>query len=120
MKDRAKWKAGATSARFESNSGDPGTVSLGKGDNGGASYGTYQLASKPGTVKEYLKQSRYGNHFEGLTPATREFNDKWKKVARDEPGFGADQHEFIRKSHVDKVNSILSKRGLDMTGRGPA
>jgi peptidoglycan hydrolase-like protein with peptidoglycan-binding domain len=93
---------------------------LGKGDHGGASYGTYQLASKPGTVKEYLKQSRYRHHFKGLTPATSEFNDRWKKVAREEPEFGADQHEFIRKSHVDKVASDLSKRGLDMTGRGPA
>jgi peptidoglycan hydrolase-like protein with peptidoglycan-binding domain len=95
-------------------------VSLGKGDPGGASYGTYQLASKPGTVREYLKQSRFGHHFKGLTPATSEFNDRWKKVAREEPEFGADQHDFIRRSHVDKITSLLSKRALDMSGRGPA
>jgi peptidoglycan hydrolase-like protein with peptidoglycan-binding domain len=71
-------------------------------------------------VQEYLKQSRYGHHFKGLVPATSEFNDRWKKVAREDPEFGADQHDFIRRSHVDKITSVLSKRALDMSGRGPA
>lgn len=120
MKEQTTWKAGTISAQLESVSGDPGTVSLGHGDNGGASYGTYQLASKPGTVQRYLKKSRFGGKFEGLEPGSAEFNAKWKQVAREYPDFGADQHDFIRRTHVEPVNLALSKRGLDMTDRGPA
>jgi peptidoglycan hydrolase-like protein with peptidoglycan-binding domain len=120
VKVQTKWRAGATSARLESHNGDPGTVSLGQGDNGGVSYGTYQLSSKQGTLQEYLKQSRYRDHFKGLEQATAVFNEKWKQVARDEPDFGSDQHDFIRKTHVDPISEGLFKRGLDLTTRGPA
>lgn len=54
------WHMGQTSARYESSGIGPGTISSGKGDAGGVSYGSYQLSSKKGTLKEYLDQSAYG------------------------------------------------------------
>lgn len=120
MTDNNEWTVGKTSARFESAGGNAGTVSSGRGDHGGVSYGTYQLASGPGTVKEYLRQSRFGPQFHDLEPATAGFNAKWVEVARDNPDFGADQHDFIRKTHVDPVVSSLANKGIDVEGRGPA
>src|SRR5687767_14964365 len=52
-------------------------------DRGGVSYGTYQLSSNAGTLREYLNQSRYGSEFQGLTPATPAFNTRWRDVARE-------------------------------------
>jgi len=47
-------RLGALSAEFESGGRGPGTVSSGKGDPGGVSYGIYQLSSKAGTVAGFL------------------------------------------------------------------
>lgn len=41
-----RWKLGDTSKKYEVGSGGPVTVSSGKGDYGGISYGLYQLSSK--------------------------------------------------------------------------
>ena len=62
MKEQTTWKAGTISAQLESVSGDPGTVSLGHGDNGGASYGTYQLASKRGLHVVHVEDRRWCGH----------------------------------------------------------
>jgi|GEM_PF-1613136 len=120
MTDQEQWQVGATSARFESATGDPGAVSTGRGDHGGASYGTYQLATGPGTLQKYLRQSRFGEHFNDLTPGTPAFNDKWREVAAEHPGFGADQHDFIKRTHVDPAIARLAARGIDVEGRGSA
>jgi peptidoglycan hydrolase-like protein with peptidoglycan-binding domain len=117
--DRKQWKLGDTSAIFESQ-GTPGTVSTGKGDHGGVSYGTYQFSSNAGTAREFVRQSKYASAFEGLTPGTKEFGDAWLKVASDHPDFGADQEDFIRRTHIDPVLARLEKRGLDLGDRGPA
>lgn len=42
------WHLGMTSARRESGGRGAETISTGKGDHGGVSYGTYQLSSKAG------------------------------------------------------------------------
>jgi hypothetical protein len=41
----------------------PGTISSGTGDEGGVSYGTYQLSTARGVLNEYLKQSAYADNF---------------------------------------------------------
>lgn len=114
------WVLGKTSQLFESGKGGSGTVSSGKGDNGGASYGTYQLSSKQGTLQEFLKSSKYGSQFEGLTPGSKEFNAKWKRIAKDDPEFGNSQHEFIKNSHFDPQMDKLKNAGIDLSGRGAA
>ena len=114
------WRLGQTSERYESGGRGAGTISTGAGDRGGVSYGTYQLSSKMGTLQEYLDSSPYGRHFEGLTPTSREFNDKWRELARTDPGFAQDQHDFIKKTHYDVQVEKLEKAGIDLSDRGPA
>jgi len=43
---------GSLSAKYETSGRGPGTVSTGRGDAGGVSYGSYQLASKLGRPEE--------------------------------------------------------------------
>ncbi|MDQ8049487.1 peptidoglycan-binding domain-containing protein [Luteibacter sp.] len=117
--DRNHWKLGDTSALFESQ-GSAGTVSLGVGDHGGASYGIYQLSSKAGTAQEFVNQSSYASDFHGLQPGSEAFNNAWKKVAEDHADFGAEQQQFIKRTHVDPVTSSLAARGIDISARGPA
>jgi hypothetical protein len=114
------WVLGQTSKLFESGKGGAGTVSTGKGDFGGASYGTYQLSSKQGTLQNFLKSSSYGAQFEGLAPGTKEFNRRWKDVAKNDPAFGAAQHEFIKRTHFDPQAERLKNAGIDINGRGKA
>jgi hypothetical protein len=114
------WVLGQTSKSFESGKGGAGTVSTGKGDFGGASYGTYQLSSKQGTLQNFLKASGYGSQFEGLEPGTQAFNQRWKYVAQNDPRFGTAQHDFIKQTHFDPQVARLKRAGIDISGRGKA
>jgi len=120
MTDQKAWQLGHTSSIFESGSAGPGTVSSGAGDHGGVSYGTYQLSSKAGTAAEYVAQSRYADRFKDLTPGTPEFGVAWGRVAADEPGFGGDQHDFIKRTHYDPRKGDLLSIGIDVNARGAA
>ncbi|WP_133479771.1 peptidoglycan-binding domain-containing protein [Cognatilysobacter segetis] len=114
------WQLGQTSQRYESSGLGPGTISSGRNDHGGVSYGSYQLSSASGTLREYLAQSRYGAHFEGLKPATPAFDARWRELARTDPAFGADQHAFIGRSHYQSQLERLAHAGLDVRDRGRA
>ncbi|WP_159015362.1 peptidoglycan-binding domain-containing protein [Cognatiluteimonas profundi] len=114
----AQWHLGQTSQRFESSGMGAETISTGKNDHGGVSYGAYQLSSKSGTLQEYLAQSAYGVRFKGLIPASAEFDAKWREIARSDPEFGLDQHDFIGRSHYLEQIVRLNEVGLHMAGRG--
>jgi len=114
------WMLGATSKLFESGKAGAAATSSGKGDHGGASYGTYQLSSKTGTLGRFLSSSRYGEEFAGLQPGTPEFNKRWRQVAKNDPAFGAAQHDFIKSTHYDPAMAGLKGAGLDLSGRGAA
>ncbi|EDJ1071604.1 hypothetical protein VY657_003848 [Salmonella enterica] len=73
------WVLGTTSEHYESGGRGPGVVSSGRGDHGGASYGCYQLSSKPSVVQDYIQQSKYKDRLTGLQVGTQEFNTEWKK-----------------------------------------
>lgn len=120
VKRMAGWALGKTSEQFESGGRGAGTVSRGKGDRGGASYGTYQLSSKTGTLQQFLAESGYGAQFQGLVPGTPAFNAKWKALAESDPAFGQAQHDFIQRTHFAPQMALLKKSGLDMSGRGAA
>ncbi|WP_330469366.1 peptidoglycan-binding domain-containing protein [Xanthomonas nasturtii] len=109
-----------TSSSYESSGRGAGTISTGKNDHGGVSYGTYQLSTSQGTLQEYLDQSRYGSQFSGLVPQTDAFNERWKSLANKDPAFAQDQHEFIRETHCDKQVARLTAVGMDLTDRGLA
>src|SRR6478736_3004866 len=75
---------GKLSEKYESGNRGPGTVSTGKGDPGGVSYGTYQLASKVGRADAFVKRY-YPDTFKGLKGGTDEFTQRWKELAAKDP-----------------------------------
>lgn len=116
-----KWFLGKTSKRYESGSGGPATISSGVGDPGGISYGSYQLSTTKGTLAEYLKYSDNYNHaFDGLKPKTKEFDQKWKELANNDPQFHQSQHEFIASKHHQPQLQALKQAGFDFFERGKA
>lgn len=134
------WELGQTSERFESGGKGPGVINdyngSASGDLGGASYGTYQLASflpekmktgvarpssKNSPVLQFIKNSRFKDNFTGLVPATPEFDAKWKEIAsQNTQVFKQDQHDYIQSKYYDVAVANLKKAGLDLTGYGPA
>lgn len=114
------WQIGDTSRKYEVGSGGPTTVSSGKGDRGGVSYGTYQLSSKTGTCAAFVKRMGYTQYFGLNDPGSIKFSALWKKAPEYYPNFGADQHEFIRLTHYQSQIDLLKKNGIDLSKRGPA
>ncbi|SEM79878.1 Putative peptidoglycan binding domain-containing protein [Luteibacter sp. UNCMF331Sha3.1] len=114
------WTIGQTSRRYEAGGRGAGTISTGKGDKGGVSYGQYQLSSKAKTVDEYLKWSKYRDEFAGLEVNSPAFKQKWKELASVDSGFGVDQHEFIKAHHYAPQMRALAGQSIDLTTRGPA
>jgi hypothetical protein len=114
----ASEKLGMVSAKYESGGRGAGTVSTGKGDLGGASYGTHQLSSKAGTLDAFLKSSGYDKQFAGLQPGSDEFNKKWKELAGSDKGFGASQHDYVTKTHFNPVANAAQGMGMDTNNKG--
>ena len=116
---------GSVSASFESGGKGVGTISTGKGDNGGVSYGTHQLSSKSGSMTAFLRSeqgSKYYDQFRGLQPGTKEFNEKYKEIAKnDGAGFEEAQSAYITKTHYAPVAAnFKEKYGVDPETRSRA
>jgi murein DD-endopeptidase MepM/ murein hydrolase activator NlpD len=109
---------GELSAKYETGGRGPGVVSTGSGDPGGVSYGSYQMATKMGTVARFVGQAgfHWATDFKGLTPGTAPFTACWKRIAANEmSAFQSAQHAFIKKSHYDLLAAkILADDGLDV------
>src|SRR5881409_1347404 len=112
---------GKLSEKYESGNRGPGTVSTGRGDPGGVSYGTYQLASKIGRADAFVKRY-YPDEFKGLKGGTEEFTKKWKELAAsDADGLRKNEHEYIKETHYDpQVSKLESELKLDVTKRSAA
>ncbi|EHQ26892.1 VgrG-related protein [Mucilaginibacter paludis] len=119
---------GGLSEKYETGGRGPGTVSSGNNDPGGVSYGSYQLKSRDnngkigGRVKEFLESSqgaKWKDKFEGLTPGSKEFSDKWKRIATDNSDeFKQAQFDFVKRTHYDVTQSrLLDRLGLDLNLR---
>lgn len=125
-----EWELGQTSKQYETGGRGASTVSSGIDDPGGVSYGSYQMTSQSkakdgrivvgGTVAAFLKHTRYGEEFEGLTPGSADFSAKWKEIARTDPSFAGEQHDYIKRTHYDKLVDRLKDKGLDLSDRGHA
>jgi murein DD-endopeptidase MepM/ murein hydrolase activator NlpD len=115
---------GELSAKYETGGRGPGVVSTGSGDPGGVSYGSYQMATKMGTVARFVGQAGFpwATDFQGLAPGTAPFTACWKRIAANETAsFQSAQHAFIKKSHYDLlVAKILADDGLDVNTRSRA
>jgi hypothetical protein len=100
---------GSLSEKYESGGRGPGTVSTGKGDAGGVSYGTYQLSSKVGRADQFV-QKYYAEQFKGLKGGTTEFTARWKALAKEQPDqLRTREHEFIKNTHYDPLVKAIAK-----------
>lgn len=107
----------------ETTDGDPGTISSGQGDNGGISYGPYQLSTNKGKVAEFVASTeakRWAEKFKGLTPGSEAFNQQWDKVAASDPtAFGAAQKAFVVRSNYGQTERMLAQSpATDIRGAG--
>lgn len=115
---------GALSSRFESN-GDPGAI--GYDTTGGWSYGSYQLATIPGTFGAFMNflkancpdlEQRLDDAggADGATKGTQDFRSAWVSLARDqEASFAQAQHDFIKTTHYDRqVAKLKANFGIDV------
>jgi hypothetical protein len=134
------WELGQTSEKYESGGKGPGTINAyngaAGGDLGGASYGTYQLASylpsvmstgksrpssKNSPVIQFLNNSKFKDKFTDLEPGTAAFDAKWTEIANaNKVDFKNEQHDYIKKKYYDVALANLQRQGLDMTKYGPA
>lgn len=115
---------GELSAVFES--GTEGVNAIGYDRNGGTSYGTYQIASKPGTMKEFIdflkdRQPDWAAKLKAAGPANTgstkgRMPDAWRSIAEKDPEeFGRLQREFIESTHYEPAkDKILSRTGMNV------
>ncbi len=105
---------GEIAVKYEVGSKGPGFISNGsKWDPGGTSYGSYQLALTPGTLRGFLHNgSEYADELSKYTPDTRAFNDKWRELAaRDPDGFKQAQFDYIMKISFLPAREYADKLG---------
>lgn len=115
---------GVLSARYESR-GDAGTVSSGRDDPGGISYGTYQFATRTGDAAAFVASPEFrpwAREFENLTPGTEAFANQWRSVAARDPGaFEEAQHAYVERTHYDPVvNRVDSNTGYNLDNASDA
>jgi uncharacterized Zn-binding protein involved in type VI secretion len=118
-------RLGALSRKYECGNRGPATIAHAAGDAGGASYGSYQIATNTGTMRSFLKDLRasrpdWCDRLEAHRPGTAAFDAAWRAIARDDPpGFEGAQHEFIRRTHHEVARGKLAERlpGLDFEAR---
>ncbi|MDB5692336.1 MAG: hypothetical protein JWO81_1399 [Alphaproteobacteria bacterium] len=116
---------GTLSASYETGGKGPGTVSNGRKDPGGVSYGSYQLSSTKGQAATFLRggeAGRWAGQFTGLIPGTPAFTAQWKNIAAQEPqAFEAAQHAYIERTHYSPaVGKVARATRLDLDTRSNA
>lgn len=121
---------GQLSARFES--GGDGVAAVGYDRNGGTSYGKYQIASRVGSMKNFLEfldgaapelSQRLRKSGPANTGSRRGgMPDAWRAIAKEQPErFEALQEAFIRESHYKPaVEAIVGRTGLEADKLSPA
>lgn len=122
---QAGHRLGKLSERFESGGRGPGTVSSGVNDPGGVSYGLYQLASKVGTLADFLQHE--GDRWRaeltrGGALGSAGFSRAWQAIAAREPEpFTRAQHDYIERTHYrPAVDGVRKQTGVDLDARHPA
>lgn len=122
--------SGALSAVFES--GTEGIAAIGFDRRGGTSYGKYQIASRTGTMKQFIgflqnrrpdwaaRLDEAGPHNTGSRRG--ELPSEWRRIAREEPEhFERIQDEFIlRANYTPALQNILEETGVNIGELSPA
>lgn len=115
---------GELSARYESR-GNVGTVSSGRGDPGGVSYGAYQFATNTGDAAAFVASPEFrpwAREFDNLRPGTEAFGNRWRAVAeRDADAFREAQHAYVERTHYDPVvNRVDRDTGYNLDNASDA
>jgi hypothetical protein len=104
-----------------------GVVSTGRGDAGGVSYGSYQIASKTGTAAAFVKWLKtHDPHMHAVLqpfePGTVEFNLHWMELAATNMmSFFEAQHLFIAATHyIPASRGVEEELKLPLAGRSLA
>lgn len=98
---------GMLSEKYES--GGRGSSAVGYDSTGGTSYGKYQIATKTGTMNQFMNYLKESNPaaYQRLSAAgpadsgkNGKFAQEWKALAS-EGVLGTSEHDFIKKTHFD-------------------
>ncbi|MDR3176432.1 MAG: hypothetical protein LBU06_07880 [Desulfovibrio sp.] len=109
---------GALAAKFES--GEEGAAAVGYDGTGGTSYGKFQIASRPGTMRGFLsylgeKAPEMAKRLLSAGPANTggksgRMPAEWRKIADETPAlFERLQNDFIRATHVEPATEAIAK-----------
>jgi hypothetical protein len=111
---------GSLSAKYESGSQGGGAVANNAGDQGGASYGKYQLTKNSGHAQAFAYS--YGGKLKGKTPGTKAFDAAWKaEFAANPTKFTDAQHDYIQDKHYKPAVSAAQKAtGINFAGQPKA
>lgn len=114
---------GAVARYFETSCRQPGFISSGKGDNGGASYGIYQFSSKTGGVEDFYKKGMSAEdrkYFDGIsnkdwTNPNGECAQAWKKWSEENPdrAFKTQQDYMLADKYPVAAANFKAKTGID-------
>ena len=124
----------ATKGETGSTAGNPGIVNTKAAaqDAGGFSYGSFQIATKTGTMDKFLDYAKREKPelYERLQKAGGSkaalagdpgFISEWKALAKDDPkAFHKLQSGFIKETHYDVQMDHLKKAGIDLSGKSNA
>ena len=121
---------GDLSAKYESN-GRTDAISSGEHDQGGKSYGVYQLSSEVGTVRRFLtvllegklpmpgdclyRGRAIGRQLMTQPIGSEEFDNIWRDISCNESGiFFYIQHTFIKHDYYDQAVAFLKEAHFDI------
>jgi type VI secretion system secreted protein VgrG len=103
------------------------TVSTGKKDNGGRSYGAYQFASSRRGGRQVQQFQReegapWASQLDGKDPtAAGAYGDTWKSIPSRDPAFFDAQHNYTQRTHYNPtVDHVRARTGLDINSRSDA
>ena len=117
------YKLGTLSGKEESNNN---YCAIGYDRSGGRSYGKFQIATKPGTMNEYIQYlnknepyKSYGNQLSAVKNNPKAFDNTWKSLCKDND-FNQSQEDYIFESHYNRVKGALNRiPGLNVEQRSP-
>ncbi len=120
---------GKLAAQFES--GKEGISAIGYDRRGGTSYGKYQIASRPGSMDNFISYLKteapdIAKQLEAAGPANTgsrsgRMPDVWREIAASQPErFGELQEGFIRDSHYKPAMEAVKKAGFNADNFSPA
>ena len=129
---RNPYKLGTLRGLYESNNGNVLWNNCNADKTGGCSYGTYQIETKKGTMKDYL---RYLNHHDTYQPfynslqqvggydaalsGTDDFKSAWKELSKNKDFLQSQNDFIIDKKLTPTLRRISDIKGLDLDNRSP-